>query len=191
MFTLYGYSDDAGNDAREIRVKSALATQVMTTGGVDVSDRLIDDGILVDIFAPTPAIVSDLCDAVDSFELFGVPAQFEPCPKFNYQKEVERVGVSMAGLRYERGGRDGVMEYRNYKICRFLSVSDTSGETAAREIATMETLALSLANLRITLDDRIFVVDTIEVEPIDVDQFMKHLIFCGSVDVTLVSGLNA
>ena len=188
MFILTNYK----SDARIIEVDNVAQTTVIDDGGVDVTNRLIEAGILRGKNATSTGFIqagvqSDLAAAVDSFGLFGVDAVVEACPQFDATTETERVGVSLSETRHERAGRDGLAEFLTYRIARFKTVDDTSAATSAENVGLLLELVDGLANLRITQADRLFVVDSISAEPIDPEQFMKNLLYCGVIEITLTS----
>lgn len=178
--------------AQEIRVASIAQTQVFNTDGDDVTQSLIDADVLRDAgYYATEAIVGDICAAVDSFGLFGAPCKPEACPVFYTDVDTERVGVSLYGVRYEREGRNGLREYRTYRIARYLNVPNTAANTAQRAAAPLLLLAKLLCNLRLTYDDgSLYVVDSIESEPLDSEQLLKNLLYFGYIDLTITSALN-
>lgn len=179
-------------NAREIRVKSTANTTVITSAGVDVTQALIDEDVLTDAaYYENEAIIDDICAAVDSFGLFGAPCVAEACPVFNTENDTERVGVSLYSVRYERDGRNGLREYRTYKIARYLNVPDASAATAQRATAPLLQLVKLLCNLRLTYDDgSLYVVDAIEAEPLDSEQLLKNLLYFGYIDLTITTALN-
>lgn len=177
-------------DARVVKVDNVQDTKVLTEQNVDVTAELIAAGILQGENAtPTgyieAGIQSDLTQAIDYFNLFGVPAVVEAIPVFNDMTETEHVGVSLLETRYERAGRFGLQEYLTYRIARFLTVPDASAATAQKAIGLLMRLIDNLANIQITQAERVFVVDSISAEPIDAEQFATKLTYCGIVDLTL------
>ena len=138
----------------------------------------------IDVYS---GVQNDVAAAVNSFGLFGVDAVVEACPQFDATTETERVGVSLSETRHERAGRDGLAVFLTYKIARFKTVDDTSAATAQENISLLLKLVDGLVNLRITQDDLLFVVDSISAEPLDPEQFMQNLLYCGVIEITLTS----
>lgn len=189
-FVLRNYS--ATENARLIRVDNAVDTAIITTAGSDVAPELYRDGVLVDGRDFPPAmledmILKDIVDAINSFDLFDDKAIAESFPFFDPTKDKARVGVSLLSARIEKTARIAIQDYRTYRIARFLNVDDTSAETASNAIGSILRLAEKLATIVITEGVRQYVVDEIGVEPIDVEQFSKNLVYCGVIDLTLTT----
>lgn len=130
-------------------------------------------------------IAEDLRSAIDYAALFGVNAVVEACPVFDTENETERVGVSLAETRYERNARRSLQEYLTYRVVRYKTVDNASATVAFAAIDELKRLAEFLSTVTITQSGRTFVVDSITSEPIDQEQLIQRLLYCGTIDVTL------
>lgn len=130
-------------------------------------------------------IADDLRSAIDYAALFGVNAVVEACPVFDTESETERVGVSLAETRFELNARRSLQEYLTYRIVRYKTVEDASAIAAFNAIDELKRLTEFLSTVTITQSGRTFVVDSITSEPIDQEQLIQRLLYCGTIDVTL------
>lgn len=195
MIVLRNYDATDGN-ARIIKVRNVAKTTVFDVYSNDITSQLHADGILRDN-QTTPqgsmtfAIAQDIADCVNSLEIFDVQCVIESFPDFDGAKESERLGVSYVETEYKRESRTGYSIQHTFRIVRYKNVSSTSPEALSACLDPMERLADSVANLQITINNRIYNVVEMVGDFFDAESFAQNLIYAGALELKLATARTA
>ena len=195
MIVLRNY-DAANGDARAIKVQHVGRTTIFGVSGANETERLVAAGVLQD-GQTTPqgsmtfAIAQDIADCVNSLEIFDVPCVVESFPDFDGTKESERLGVSYVETGYRRESRTGYSIQHTFRITRYKNVNSTSPEALSACLDPMERLADSVANLQITINNRIYNVVEMVGDFFDAESFAQNLIYAGALELKLATARTA